>query len=301
MPSPTPGWVTRTRRRADLEKFERGDGSESQKLYLAVIVAAELGRGNRRGVREARSGPQETAPGFRTALRCRPCLRPGISGCCPQGPGEESVAVRASPQPAPQGDRERLRRLQAHAGGRRPRPDPRPTGVRRHHEGGASGAILRRRLDGRCSGSRRIPILGLDPTAHLQRCRELASQGYRMVALSVARTSPEGPPITASVWHRPVITEETRDRLAERQARAAVALFGWGKRSEILPLLRHSADPRLRSFIVNWLNPSGCRLRHHRRRTRPTGSCRPPRPTPPPGSRRWMPSSSTPRPRSGGR
>ena len=37
------------------------------------------------------------------------------------------------------------------------------------------------------------PLFGLDPTAHLQRCRELVAQGYRMVALSVARTSPEGP------------------------------------------------------------------------------------------------------------
>ena len=27
--------------------------------------------------------------------------------------------------------------------------------------------------------------------------------------------------------------------------------------SEVWPLLRHSADPRLRSFIVNWLNPLG--------------------------------------------
>ena len=101
------------------------------------------------------------------------------------------------------------------------------------------------------------PLFGLDPIAHLQRCRELVAQGYRMVALSVARTSPEGPPITASVWHRPVITEETRDQLAERQARAAVALVRMGKAEEVRPLLRHSADPRLRSFIVNWLNPLG--------------------------------------------
>ena len=78
-----------------------------------------------------------------------------------------------------------------------------------------------------------------------------------MVALSVARTSPEAPPITASVWHRPVITEETKDQLAERQARAGVALVRMGKAEEVWPLLRHSADPRLRSFIVNWLNPLG--------------------------------------------
>ena len=77
------------------------------------------------------------------------------------------------------------------------------------------------------------------------------------VALSVARTTPEGPLVTASVWHRPVITEEIKDRLAERQARAAVALVRMGKAEEVWPLLRHSADPRLRSFIVNWLNPLG--------------------------------------------
>ncbi len=52
-------------------------------------------------------------------------------------------------------------------------------------------------------------------------------------------------------------SEETKDRLAERQARAAVGLIRMGKSEEISPLLVHSADPRLRSFIVNWLNPLG--------------------------------------------
>ena len=101
------------------------------------------------------------------------------------------------------------------------------------------------------------PLFGLDTAAQLQQCRELASQGYRMVALSVARTSPGGLPIAASVWHRPVITEETRDQLAKRQARAGVALVRMGKAEEVFPLLRHTADPRLRSFIVNWLNHLG--------------------------------------------
>ena len=63
--------------------------------------------------------------------------------------------------------------------------------------------------------------------------------------------------MTASVWHRPVVSEEVKDRLAERQARAAVALVRMGKAEDVWPLLRHSADPRLRSFIVNWLNPLG--------------------------------------------
>ena len=50
-------------------------------------------------------------------------------------------------------------------------------------------------------------------------------------------------------------SEEVKDQLAERQARAAVALIRMGKAEEVWPLLRHSADPRLRSFIVNWLKP----------------------------------------------
>jgi formylglycine-generating enzyme required for sulfatase activity len=54
-----------------------------------------------------------------------------------------------------------------------------------------------------------------------------------------------------------VITEEAKDQLAERQARAAIALVRMGKATEMMPLLRHSADPRVRSFIVNWLNPLG--------------------------------------------
>jgi serine/threonine protein kinase/formylglycine-generating enzyme required for sulfatase activity/tetratricopeptide (TPR) repeat protein len=102
-----------------------------------------------------------------------------------------------------------------------------------------------------------IPIYGLDPAAHLSKSRELIAQGYRPVSWTVTRTTAEGPLVTASVWHRPTISEEVKDRLAERQARAAVALIRMGKAEEVWSLLRHSADPRLRSFIINWLNLLG--------------------------------------------
>ncbi len=52
-------------------------------------------------------------------------------------------------------------------------------------------------------------------------------------------------------------SEQRQDELAERQARAAIALVRLGHADEVWPLLVHSADPRLRSFIVNWLNPLG--------------------------------------------
>jgi formylglycine-generating enzyme required for sulfatase activity len=101
------------------------------------------------------------------------------------------------------------------------------------------------------------PLYGLDPATHLQKCREMIAQGYRPVSSSVSRCDPSGPLAAASVWHRPTIQEDVKDRLAERQARAAVALVRMGKAEEVWSLLRHSADPRLRSFIINWLNPFG--------------------------------------------
>ena len=51
--------------------------------------------------------------------------------------------------------------------------------------------------------------------------------------------------------------EPIKDRLAEQQARAAIALLRMEKSAEVMPLLRHSADPRLKSFVINWLSPLG--------------------------------------------
>jgi formylglycine-generating enzyme required for sulfatase activity/tetratricopeptide (TPR) repeat protein len=102
-----------------------------------------------------------------------------------------------------------------------------------------------------------IPVYGLDPATHLQKCRELIAQGYRPVSSSVTHTTPAGPLVSASVWHLPTIQEDVKDQLAERQARVAISLVRMSKAEEVWTLLRHSADPRLRSFILNWLNPLG--------------------------------------------
>ncbi len=67
------------------------------------------------------------------------------------------------------------------------------------------------------------------------------------------------------LWNNPTLDpaspevgeQEAKDRLAQRCARAAIALMRMGKAEEVWPLLRHSPDPRLRSFIINWLNPLG--------------------------------------------
>ena len=56
-------------------------------------------------------------------------------------------------------------------------------------------------------------------------------------------------------------TEDDKDKLAQRQAKASVALVRLGRTEKVWPLLWHSADPRLRSFIVNWLTPLGADAR----------------------------------------
>ena len=55
----------------------------------------------------------------------------------------------------------------------------------------------------------------------------------------------------------PDATADTQDHLAQRQARAAVALVSLGQGEKVWDLLRHSPDPSVRSYIVNWLKPLG--------------------------------------------
>ena len=56
---------------------------------------------------------------------------------------------------------------------------------------------------------------------------------------------------------KPDSTENEKDRLAEQQARTAVALVRMGQGDQVWPLLQHSNDPRLRTFIINWLKRLG--------------------------------------------
>jgi serine/threonine protein kinase/formylglycine-generating enzyme required for sulfatase activity len=91
-----------------------------------------------------------------------------------------------------------------------------------------------------------IAAHGLDPLAHLARCRELVQQGYRAAALTVAAPGQ----VAASVWHRPVISNDARERQAKRQANAATLLLRLDQPERVWPLLRHSPDPRVRSYIL---------------------------------------------------
>jgi formylglycine-generating enzyme required for sulfatase activity len=101
------------------------------------------------------------------------------------------------------------------------------------------------------------PAFGLTPEQQVQRCRELARHGYRPAALSVAAVGADGRLVAASLWHRPIIPDEVKERLAKRQANAAVALLRLGRAERVWPLLQHRPDPRLRSYLIHRLSPLG--------------------------------------------
>ena len=62
-------------------------------------------------------------------------------------------------------------------------------------------------------------------------------------------------PLTTSVWHRPLVSEESKDRLARHQANAAAALLRLRRERKVWPILQHRPDPRTRSYLIHRLGP----------------------------------------------
>jgi formylglycine-generating enzyme required for sulfatase activity/tetratricopeptide (TPR) repeat protein len=100
-------------------------------------------------------------------------------------------------------------------------------------------------------------VHGLSVTAHLARCRELAAQSYRPVRISVAETAAGQPLVTASVWQRPRICAEAREKLARRQAGAGLVLLKLGQAGPVWPLLPHGPYPEARGRLVMRLRSAG--------------------------------------------
>jgi formylglycine-generating enzyme required for sulfatase activity len=90
---------------------------------------------------------------------------------------------------------------------------------------------------------------GLSGEQHLARCRELAGQGYRPVAVSLA-ASAGALGVVASVWHRPVPAAAEQARQARRQATAGATLLHLGQPGPVWPLFRHAPDSTARSYLV---------------------------------------------------
>lgn len=96
-------------------------------------------------------------------------------------------------------------------------------------------------------------VHGLDPRQHLEECKKLLTQRYRPISLAVAQFQPDQPLVTASVWHRPVVPDDAKEKLAKRQATAAVVLLKMNKPDKVWPLLQHHPDPRVRSYLIHRL------------------------------------------------
>ena len=240
----------------ELAKFQKEDASEHSKLYLAAVLAAELGEGADKAFETLEAAiqkqPKNADLGY-AAARAFSLASKAVSR-------SDKAKGRQLAESCLQLLREVIKNDDADFGKMDEDADLDPI-----RDDPAFAEIMKAgHLDRRYAATwssdasfEATSIYSLDPAAHLRKCRELIAQGYRPVSWSASQTATEGPPITASVWHRPTVQEETKDRLAERQARAAVALVRMGKAEEVFPLLRHRADPRLRSFIVNWLKPLG--------------------------------------------
>jgi eukaryotic-like serine/threonine-protein kinase len=241
---------------AELAKFQKEDASEYSKLYLAAVVAAELAEGADKALEtlEAaiRKQPKDADLRYATARAFSLASRAVSRSDKAKG---RQLAERCLQllREAVKNDDADFGKMDEDADLDPIREDPAFAEIMKvgHPDRRYAAAW---NSDASFEGS---SLYGLYPAAQLQKSRDLIAQGYRPVSWSVSQTGTEGKLVTASVWHRPVITEETKDRLAERQARAAVALVRMGKAEDVWTLLRHSADPRLRSFIVNWLNPLG--------------------------------------------
>jgi serine/threonine protein kinase/formylglycine-generating enzyme required for sulfatase activity len=100
-------------------------------------------------------------------------------------------------------------------------------------------------------------IHGVDAKEHLARCRALIEAGYRPAAIAVEQAGPGRTTRAASVWHRPAATDAAKEGLAKRQANAAVALLRMNRPEAVWPLLKHSPDPRVRSYLIHRFGPLG--------------------------------------------
>ena len=174
--------------RADLAQFQKSATDESTKLYLSVIVAAELGAGADKALDKLeaalKSQPRDVNLAYNAA--CAYSLAAQALGRKDQA-RRQALADRALGvlKTAIENGYSDYSHMQEAAD-----LDP----IRGRPEFGEimKAGRLDRSYAAVWDGEFRFeasPIFGLDPAAQLQQCRGLESQGYRMVSLSVAPIS----------------------------------------------------------------------------------------------------------------
>lgn len=89
----------------------------------------------------------------------------------------------------------------------------------------------------------------LPPGEHLAESKRLAAEGFRLTSLSLVEDSDET--VAASVWSRPIVSDEQKDHVASRKANAIVALTRLGSANHLWKALEDAGDPRLQSFLID--------------------------------------------------
>ncbi len=100
-------------------------------------------------------------------------------------------------------------------------------------------------------------LIRLDHGDHLRECQKLAKENFRPVSISVVFDENRDKLVAASVWHRPLVSDEDKDVLASRQVNAVIALLRLGMADSLWPLLESQPDSRLRSFLIDRMASMG--------------------------------------------
>ena len=212
----------------ELAKFQKEDATESSKLYLAAVVAAELGEGADKAFEtlEAAIGKQPKDADLRYDAACAFSLASKAISRSDKAKGRQ-LAERCLQllKEAIKNDDADFGKMDEDADLDPIRDDPAFAEImkaghpdRRYAAVWSSDASFEA-----------TPIYGLDPAAHLRKCRELIAQGYRPVSWSASQTATEGPLVTASVWHRPVVRRRPRTDLPSVRLGRRSPWFAWAK------------------------------------------------------------------------
>ncbi len=203
---------------SELAKFQKEDAPASSTLYLAAVLSAELGKGTDQAFealeRAIKEQPKDADLLYHAVCAFSLASRAVSHSDSTRGHQLAQRSLQLIRDLVKNGDAE-FARMEEDADLDPIRDDPAFDEIMKAgHSDHRYAAVWN--ADANFEA---IAISGHDFAAHEERCRELTAKGYRPVSWSVTRTTREGPVEIASLWHRPVVQEEAKNRLAERQAR----------------------------------------------------------------------------------
>jgi serine/threonine protein kinase len=212
----------------ELAKFQKEEVPDGTKLCLAVVVAAELGEGLHQALDAMEAAtkklPDDAELRYEAARAFS--LASMVVSRSDKAKGRQlAERARQSLSEAVKSDDADFGKMDEDSDLDPIRDDPAFAEIMRAgHPGRRYAAVWNGDTDFEA-----MSVHGLDPAAHLRKCGQLTAQGYRPVSCSASRCDQSEPLVTASVWHRPAVQDDVKDRLAERQARAAISLVRMGK------------------------------------------------------------------------